>query len=43
MKQRLLYESYNAHGSPVAQTAAGVMRERIRTVLILLISGEEDS
>jgi len=37
MKQRLLYESYNAHGSPVLQTGAGVMRERIRTVIIVLL------
>ncbi len=38
MKQRLLYESYHAHGSAVPQTAAGVMRERIRTVLILFLA-----
>ena len=37
MKQRLLYESYNAHGPSAPQTGAGVMRERIRSVLILVL------
>lgn len=38
MKQRLLYESYNARGAQrMSQTGAGLMRERIRTALIVLL------